>query len=446
MLLMEFGCASSSTSRESAFDVQTFGATPNLKTKDTAAFQKALDDCAARGGGRVIVPPGDYLIGAITIGSNTTLELSQGATLHGSPDPADYPLETVRWEGKWVTGHRALISAENADHIAIIGPGTIAGDLSIGKLRNPRGPLLVELKNCQDVKLAGFSTSFYRLWSIHPVYCRDVRISNVTIRSSGTNGDGIDVDSCSNVRIDACNVESGDDSIAIKSGRGVEGYQIARPSENIVISRCTLGDAGFACIGIGTEMSGGVRDVRIEHCLFRHSHSQSIYIKSGIGRGGTIENITGEDLDVLSARGGFLRINMLNAGIVDDHSVEGDEGIPTARNIKFSNIRVDRCGPLVEAVSIPTTRPVEGLSISNVFGMCRKGISMNNVVDADVHDVEVVAFKGPLLAIRNTTGKGLEDAKPYIPTTQPTTRRSRSRRGQPTTQPAVTPEPGQGDE
>ena len=128
-------------------------------------------------------------------------------------------------------------AANHADHIAITGPGHIEGDAAMGALRNPRGPVLFEPIECNDVHLADFSTHQTRMWSIHPTYCHDVLAERLTIRSNTGNGDGIDVDSCNGVTIDRCDIDTGDDAVAIKSGRGMEGYKIARPCENVVITR-----------------------------------------------------------------------------------------------------------------------------------------------------------------------------------------------------------------
>src|ERR1019366_1413556 len=123
------------------FDVRSLGATGNGTVKDTAAFQKAFDACAA-GGGEVVVPAGNYLIGSVVIGSHTTLRLEKGAALAGSPDADDYPLLQARWEGRLRECHRALLCASNATQIAIVGPGSIEGNAALGNLRNPRGPCL----------------------------------------------------------------------------------------------------------------------------------------------------------------------------------------------------------------------------------------------------------------------------------------------------------------
>lgn len=401
-----------------AFDVRGMGAVGDGRTKDTAAFQKAIDECSASGGGRVVVPAGDYLIGAIALKSNTTLRLEQGATLIGSPDIADYPLARIRWEGRWEQGHCALIHANDAKAIAIEGPGRITGDPRIGFRRNPRAPALIEPIHCDDVRLEGFQASYATMWTIHPTRCSGVKARGLTIHSKGGNGDGIDIDSCRDVLIEDCDIDTGDDAIAIKSGRGMEGFRGAEPSEDILIRRCRLGDSNFACIGIGSEMSGSVRNVRIEDCTFVHARTNAIYIKSRPGRGGVIENVTGRNLEVLSCTGAFLRINLLQSGKQDPEPVPGEEGIPLARNLSFSNVRLADCGGLVEATLIPPTKPVEGLSIARVTGECRKGMALAHIRDVRLSEITVTGFDGPLLRTEDVTGTGLEGAAPLA--TQPT--------------------------
>lgn len=392
-------------------DVRKLGAVGDGRTKDTAVFQRALWECHVAGGGEVVVPAGDYRVGSLEILSGTTLRLAEGAHLLGSADIADYPIARVRWEGQWEPGHSALIVATSADDIAIVGPGTISGAPELGRLRNPRAPALIELVGCAGVRLENFSTSYANMWSIHPVRCRDVVARGLRIRSGGGNGDGIDVDSCSDVRIEHCDIMTGDDPIALKSGRNLEGWLAAEPTENVSITDCTFGDSIFACIGIGSEMSGSVRNVRIERCTFLHSKTSAIYIKGRPGRGGVIENITGRDLTVLSATGAFLRINLLKSGKEGPDPVPGDEGIPLARNLRFSDIRLFNCGSVLEAVDIPEQRPVEGLVLENVRGSAGTGLAMANLSGVELKDVAVKVAEGPLVGqATNVTGTGWEPA------------------------------------
>jgi polygalacturonase len=392
------------------FDVRTQGAKGDGSTKDTAAFQKAIDVRAAAGGGGVTVPPGDYLIGSLELKSRVTLRLETGAHLVGSPDLADYPVIKVRWEGRWVDGHRGLISATNSRDIAIIGPGKISGSRALGGRAMPRRPVVLEPINCTNIHLEGFATEQTSLWSIHPTLCENVSATNLMIRSTGGNGDGIDVDSCRHVRIESCDIATGDDCIAIKSGRGMEGYRDARPTEDVLISNCTLSDSIFACIGIGSETSGGIRGVRIEHCKFTRAQTYAIYIKSRPGRGAFIEDITANDLDVATAPNGFLRVNLLTSGLQDPEPVPGLEGIPAAKNFSFTDVRVN-CGTLVDAGSIPPEKPLNGFTLANISGQCTKAITLANISNALIRAVSVTGYSGAFLTQTNVQGIGLEPAR-----------------------------------
>jgi hypothetical protein len=414
-LLGLIGCASVT---RAPLNVRAFGATGDGRTKDTAAIQQVLDACAAAGGGEVIVPAGEYLTGSLDVKSHTTLRVEKDATLLGSPDLADYPIVKARWEGRWVDAHRALISATKASHIAVIGPGKIVGSLALGGRRMPRRPCVIEPIDCTDVRLEGFSATQRLMWTIHPTYCDNVVVRNLTIRSTGGNSDGVDVDSCKQVRIEGCDIESGDDCIAIKSGRGMEGYRLARATEDVLISNCTLSDSIFACIGIGSETSGGIRNVRIEHCRFKQAKTYAIYIKSRPGRGAFIEDISAQDLDVMTAPGGFLRINLLNSGLQDPEPVPGDEGVPRAKHFSFTDVKV-RCGTLVDAVSVSLVKPIDGLILVNITGTCAKGIALANIARAELRGIKVTGFTGPMLGINNVTGSGLEGAVTLPPTPTP---------------------------
>lgn len=407
-LFVLIGCTASTIVERAPFNIRAFGAAGDGTAKDTAAFQKTLDTCAAAGGGTVIVPAGNYLIGSIELKSHTILLLAKGANLLGSPDLEDYPVIKVRWEGKWIDGHRALISADKADHIAVIGPGKISGNPALGGRQMPRRPVLIEPINCTNVELKGFSTEHRSMWSIHPTYCENVVAVNLTIRSTGGNGDGIDVDSCQHVRIEGCDIATGDDCIALKSGRGMEGYRIAKPTEDVLISHCTLADSIFACIGIGSETSGGIRDVRIEDCKFTRARTYAIYIKSRPGRGAFIENISATNLDVATAPGGFLRVNLLNSGIQDPEPVPGEEGIPVAKNYRFSDVKV-QCGTLVDAMSISPVKPLDGFSLVNISGTCRKAIALANMNHVELRGIHVTGYEGPFLVQTNIQDLKLED-------------------------------------
>src|SRR5271170_6047424 len=213
---------------KASFNVRDFGAVGDGTNKDTVAFQKALDACAVSGGGEVLVPAGDYLIGSVQIGNRTILRLEKDSVITGSPDPNDHPMLDIRWEGRWQPGRRALIYSANIDHTGIIGPGRIEGNPAVAAPQNPRGVVVLEPISCHDVHWEGFTVTQGGNWVTHPTYCTDVEIKDVNING---NRDGIDVDSCKNVRIENCDINTGDDSVSLKSGRGLDGARIGKPTE-----------------------------------------------------------------------------------------------------------------------------------------------------------------------------------------------------------------------
>jgi polygalacturonase len=393
-------------------NVRDFGATGDGKTKDTLAIQLTIERCSVFGGGEVVVPAGNYLTGALSLRSGVTLRVEEGATLNGSPDMTDYPFTQVRWEGHWIKGYIGFINATDAENIGLVGPGRIVGSPAVkGRVERPSGyrlPALIEFNNCRNVRVENLATEQFGMWSTHPVYCDNVTFKNVSFKSGA---DGIDVDSCRHVVIDSCTFDTGDDSISLKSGRGAEGNTIARVCEDVLITNCTLSDAGFACIGIGSETSAGVRNVRIEHCKLIHARSHGVYIKSRIGRGAFVEDISMSDCDVSGVAQGFLRINNEGSGKSDgEASVSGEAGIPVFHNFRFSNIRVTDVPDLVSATEIDPRKPLDGLVLENITGTCRKGIALANMTHVRLSGIKVTGFEGPLLSIVNVTGTGLEGA------------------------------------
>jgi polygalacturonase len=397
-------CADAAT--KISLNVRDFGAVGDGTNKDTIAFQKALDACAVSGGGEVIVPAGKFLIGSVQIGNRTILRLETNSVIIGSGDTNDYPMMDVRWEGRWQLGRRALIYAADVDHIGIIGPGRIEGNTNVAAPQNPRGVVVLEPISCNDVRWEGFTVTQGGNWATHPTYCSDVEIQNLKIIG---NRDGIDIDSCKNVRIENCDINTGDDSISLKSGRGLDGARIGRPTKNVLISKCILNDRRFACVGIGSETSGGIRNVRIEHCKMT-SKTFGVYIKTRIGRAGAIENISGDDLDILS--GGFLRVNLISTGNTNtvNDSVEGLAGYPSGRNFCFSNIRV-ACKTLADVSQISAEKPLVGLELENITGTCTKGIVLQNVKNAKLRGIHVTGYQGAFLMLTNVQGLGLEEPK-----------------------------------
>lgn len=391
-------------------DPRDFGAKVDGTTKDTVAIQRALDRCAVLGGGEVVLAGGTFLTGAIRVGSHTTLRVEDGAVLQGSPDVADYPVVQVRWEGRWVPGHTALVWAQEARNICLTGKGRIQGSPAIPGRVAPSGlrhPALLEFISVSGLVVSDLATQQNDMWSIHPVYCEDVQFRNLTVHGGA---DGIDVDSCRRVVIDHCDFDTADDCISLKSGRGLEGNMIARPTEDVSIADCTFRDRRWACIGIGSETSAGVRRVLVERCHFLAAYTFAIYIKSRPGRGAFIEDIAVRDIDVAGTRDGFLRLNFLDSGKQDPFPVPGVEGIPTVRNLAFERIRVTDVPVLVEGTHIHPDKPLDGFVLRDVHGTAGQGIRLANIRGAILEGIDVAIATGPRLAIVNVTGRGLRDA------------------------------------
>jgi polygalacturonase len=391
-----------------ALDVRDFGAKGDGVTKDTAAIQKALDLCATGGGGSVLITNGNYLTGSLIIGPNTTLEIAGRTSLVGSADVADYPIVNIRWEGEFHDGHRALITASNAANVVIHGGGTIFGaPPALSKLRNPRGPVLIELISCTNAVLENFTTQYQQLWSVHLLFCKNFTARDLTIRSVDANGDGFDVDSCNGVTIEHCDINTGDDAISLKSGRGLAAQNLARPTENVIIRDCVLHSSKYAALGLGTEMSGGIRNVKLESCTIS-GHQNAIFIKSRDGRGGYMENISGENLTVLKSPT-FIGFDLVTKGIQAADPVPGEVAKwPRVQNISFKNVKVQDVAALVVAKNIPAARPLDGLTLTDISGTCARGLTLANMTNVNFSAIHVTGFQGPLISTENVKGTGLE--------------------------------------
>ena len=388
-------------------NVSDYGAKGDGVTKDTAAIQQALDACGQHGGGTVTVPEGVFLTGSLVLHANTTLQMASRAFLLGSPDIADYPLENVRWEGEFREGHRALLSASNAANITITGGGIFGPPLPLGKLRTPRGPVLIELTSCTNALLDNFTTQYQQLWSIHALFCSNLTARALIIRTANANGDGIDVDSCDGVLIDRCDINTGDDAISLKSGRGLTAQTLARPTRNVLIRNCRLQSSIYAALGFGTEMSGGIRDVKVQNCVLS-GRQNCIFIKSRDGRGGYMENISGENLTVLKSPT-FIGVDLLKKGIQATDPVPGDvEKWPRVSNLSFKNVTVQDVTTLVEATNVPSARPVDGFTLTDFSGNCSRAISIANMTNVVFARVRVTGFDGPLVTAQNAQGTGLD--------------------------------------
>jgi polygalacturonase len=395
-------------SAKPSIDVRQAGATGDGTTNDTAALQKAIDMAAAGGGGVVTVPAGTYMTGSIELKAHVTLDLAQGAVIHGTGDATDYPIVHARWEGLDHECHQALIFAKDADDIAITGSGSIIGSGKVGKLRGPRGATLFEPTNCNGVHISGVTVSNDGVWTLHPTYCQNVTVSNVTIASVGGNSDGFDPDSCEHVSVDHCSFSAGDDDISIKSGKGQEGVKVGKPSEDITITDCKF-IKGHAGVAIGSELSGGVSNVKVSNCTF-DGVKEALYIKTCPGRAGYVRGFTADHIIVNVPLLTLLTTYHANP---DAQGVPGDAGLTTVGGIDISDVQAN-AKELVKVEATPE-RPLDGLTLSNITGTCERGFIILNAKNVMLKGIQLNGMKKGVLFVQNVQGTGLDGATPYTP-------------------------------
>ncbi|GFH41945.1 endopolygalacturonase [Lactococcus hodotermopsidis] len=263
----------------------------------TNAIARAISLASQSGGGRVIIPSGVFQTGAIFLRSHIELHLASGAVLKFSDKPEDYPPVFSRWEGVNQQVHASCIYGKDLENIAITGFGTIDGNgyLWWDKQRNhptelklPR-PKLISFERSNRLTIRDVQLINSPSWTVNPILCQNITIDNISIKNptDSPNTDGIDPDSCQNVRISNCHIDVGDDCLVIKSG--TETIADKQPCENITISNCTMVH-GHGAIVIGSEMSGDIRNVVITNCIFNQT-DRGFRFKSRRGRGGTVEDI-----------------------------------------------------------------------------------------------------------------------------------------------------------
>lgn len=303
-------------------DVKNYGVVDDGTTLATAAIQKAVDTCAAEGGGKVVIPPGRYLIGPISLKSHVQIELEPGAVLLGSTNISDYQAIDGRWEGVERKVYASLFTGHDLESVSITGRGVIDGRGAVwwaanrqtGALRNRMGikgrepenppeaplrwprPRVINLYHCTNVLVRDVTLLNSPAWTVHPVYCRNVTLDNLTIinPSNSPNTDAIDPDSCQDVRISNCHFDVGDDCIVIKSGYNEDGRRVGIPCENILVNNCTFAH-GHGGVVIGSEMSGSVRNVTVANCVFDGTQ-RGLRVKTSLGRGGVVENFRASNL------------------------------------------------------------------------------------------------------------------------------------------------------
>jgi len=345
------------------FNITDYGAVGNGKTDCTEAFKKAISAAHEAGGGRVVVPAGTFFSGPIHLKSNVNLHVSAGAVIKFSTKPKKYlPAVYTRWEGVECMNYSPLVYAYEQENIAITGEGTLDGQSSYenwwrwkrtqgpdrkklfeqgatgvpvkkrlfggGKLR----PTMIEPYKCKNILIEGVTIKNGPFWHIHPVLSQNITIRNVTVTGPGPNNDGCNPESCKDVLIKGCFFDTGDDCIAIKAGRNNDARRVNVPSENIIIQDCQMKD-GHGGVVIGSEMTGGVRNVFAENCTMDSPNlDRAIRLKTNSVRGGFIENVYVRNITVGQVKEAVLKIDFFYSDI------ERGNYRPKVRNINLENV------------------------------------------------------------------------------------------------------------
>jgi len=313
------------------FVVTAYGAKPDGVTDSSAAFRSAIDACRNAGGGRVVVPQGRFLTGAIRLRSNVNLHVSDGATIAFDTDPSKYlPLVLTRFEGTELMNYSPFIYALDERNVAITGKGTLDGQADeahwwswragqaparnrliqmavdgVAPDRRVFGDGSAKLRvnfiqpyRCTNVLIEDVTVLNSPMWELNPVLCTNVTVRGLNIRSHGPNNDGCDPESCRDVLIEKCTFDTGDDCIALKSGRNEDGRRLHAPIENVVIRECEMRD-GHGGVVIGSEISGGARNIFAEKCRMDSPRLDRVLrFKNNAARGGLIERVAMRDITV----------------------------------------------------------------------------------------------------------------------------------------------------
>ncbi|MEH6306886.1 glycoside hydrolase family 28 protein [Olivibacter sp. CPCC 100613] len=390
----------------------------------TAIIQEAIDELSEKGGGKLVIPKGKWETGRISLKSHVNLHLEEGAALYFSGEIKDYlPVVFTRNEGIEVMSLGACIYANNQEHIAITGKGRLIGPAE-GSVRKqimthdvienvvPHDkpvaeriyngkdgsfifpPMFIAPINCKDVLIEGIRLERTAFWNIVPQYCDQVIIRGVTIHSIDIpRGDGIDIESSKNVLIEYCTLQTGDDCLAMKAGRGWDGLRINRPTENVVVRYC-LAEKGHGGITIGSETAGMVRKLYVHDCVF-NNEGNGIRFKTRRPRGGGGEQLF---YDRIRMRVGetALRWDMLGsakhvgAAASRSQDIAVNELTPHFRDIQIRNLMIEGASHFMRVDGIPEA-PLENVQIHQVKARVEKLFDIKDASDIAIENAELIS-------------------------------------------------------
>lgn len=385
--------------------ITDYGAVGDGKTLNTEAIQSAIDRCASEGGGILVVPEGIFLSGAVFFKQGVHLHVEKGGVLKGTVNPDDYPQVETRWEGiegRWTS---AFINAFNLNEVTFTGEGMIDGSGDAWMARYPRGtkelhigrPRLIALQNCKNITVSGLILKNQACWCLFVLYSEDVLIKDLIIRADHNiiMSDGIDIDSSRRIRITHCDIDVNDDCIAIKSGRDEDGRRVNRPAEDIIVEQCRF-RYGHGGVSMGSEMSGGIRNVEIRDCIIEEDNWAPIRFKSQPSRGGVVENITYRDIQLKNTRKAF-EFNM--AWRMRPPLKPPSDPLPVVRNVSIINVSgtVQSVGDMHGLKD----SPIRKVTFENCHIAAQKGFLLEYVEDIDLSGLTLHVEEGEAIMIKN---------------------------------------------
>jgi len=471
---------------DNSVNLLDFGGNPDGITLNTAAFEKAIKGLSDKGGGTLVVPKGVWFTGPIVFSSNIRMHLEKGALILFSPDFDLYPLVETVFEGLDTRRCQSPISGRNLENIAITGEGSINGSgeawrplkkgkvseshwkqvvASGGVIRNgdywlpsegalkgneisdmnvPREqmsedewleikdflrPVMVSFIECKNVYLQGVLFENSPAWNIHPLMCENVIIDGIFARNPGysQNGDGLDLESCKNAIIVNSLFDVGDDGICIKSGKDEQGRLRGRPTENVIVENCKVfqGHGGFV---VGSEMSGGVRNISVKNCQFLGT-DVGLRFKSNRGRGGVVENIYISDIYMFNITTDSFLFDLFYGGkSASEALADGDttpagepvfpvtEETPVFRNIYVKDLVSRNARRAMFFNGLPEMN-IENIHLENAFITARFGAEFSESKDIILHNVTVIPEEGPAYLFNNV--KNLKAEKLAYEVTEP---------------------------
>ncbi|MGV3704263.1 MAG: glycoside hydrolase family 28 protein [Arcticibacter sp.] len=456
-------------------NILKYGAVADGQFLNTRAINQAIEDCSKKGGGVVLIPAGLWVSGPVYLRNNVNLHLAKSATLFFTADKSQYKIIEGEYEGRKVARNESPINGKDLENIAITGKGIIDGngdvwravhqrqlpppdwqkkvasggvvsddgktwypsqqfkDATVAKksmLLMPGKPLsafedmkdvlrpnLLVLNNCKKVLIEGVILQNSAAWCLHPILCEDLTISDVMVKNPdyAHNGDGMDIESCRNFIIENSILDVGDDAICIKSGKDEEGRKRGRPSENGIIRGNTV-YKGHGGVVVGSEMSGGARNLFIENCSFLGT-DKGLRFKSTRGRGGVVENIYARNLfmkDIVQ-EAVFFDMHYFVKFITDserDTRPVVNEGTPVFRNMVFENIA---CSGASHALFIRglSEMPIQNITLKNSVLKAETGIELVEVSNIRVENVQLKTKADKPLVLLNTAKNVTIDGLKY---------------------------------